>query len=132
MVLSTVLSFLSPLDWHQYDDIICMKPPGSLQKLRDHFTDGTRKDLVRGKKIAARVMLDSIFSILQTWNAINLKNFFNQFQQFYSVVHVPMIYEGRAQPWTTLQYTEKEVLGFRGVTSSSLLYLLGSQHHSTS
>lgn len=77
-------------------------------------------------------MLDSIFSILQTWNAINLKNFFNQFQQFYSVVHVPMIYEGRAQPWTTLQYTEKEVLGFRGVTSSSLLYLLGSQHHSTS
>uniref|UniRef100_A0A8C4L900 E3 ubiquitin-protein ligase RNF213 n=1 Tax=Equus asinus asinus TaxID=83772 RepID=A0A8C4L900_EQUAS len=102
-------SLLCSGDWHQYDDIICMKPPGSLQKLWDHFTDGTRKDLVRGKKIAARVMLDSIFSILQTWNAINLKNFFNQFQQFYSVVRVPMIYEGRAQPWTALQYTEKEV-----------------------
>uniref|UniRef100_A0A673VMB2 E3 ubiquitin-protein ligase RNF213 n=1 Tax=Suricata suricatta TaxID=37032 RepID=A0A673VMB2_SURSU len=73
-------------DWHQYDDIICMKPPGKIQRVIDHITDGTRRELVKGKQIAATVMLDSIFSILQTWDAINLKSFFTQFQQFYSVV----------------------------------------------
>ena len=98
----------------------------------DYVTDGIRKNLVNGKQIAAAVMLDRIFSILETWNAINLKNFFTQFQQFYSVIRVPMIYEGEEQLWSTLQYEEKEVPGLRGVSSSSLLYLLGTQHHPTS
>ncbi|XP_039082113.1 E3 ubiquitin-protein ligase RNF213 isoform X2 [Hyaena hyaena] len=96
-------------DWHQYDDIICMKSPGLFQRMVDHITSGTRRDLVRGKQLAATIMLDSIFSILQTWDAINLKSFFTQFQQFYFVVKVPMIYEGQAQPWSALQYDEKEV-----------------------
>lgn len=87
---------------------------------------------MKGKQIAAAVMLDHIFSILETWNAINLKNFFTQFQQFYSVIRVPMIYEGEEQLWSTLQYEEKEVPGLRGVSNSSLLFLLGTQHHSTS
>lgn len=120
------------LDWHQYDDIICRRPPGKFRKLVDYLTDGIRKDLVKGKQIAAAVMLDRIFSILETWNAINLKNFFTQFQQFYSVIRVPMIYEGEEQLWSTLQYEEKEVPGLRGVSNSSLLFLLGTQHHSTS
>uniref|UniRef100_A0A4W2CP03 Ring finger protein 213 n=1 Tax=Bos indicus x Bos taurus TaxID=30522 RepID=A0A4W2CP03_BOBOX len=84
-------SLLDSGDWHQYDDIIY----------------GTRKDLMKGKQIAAAVMLDSIFSILETWNAINLKNFFTQFQQFYSVIHVPMTYEGEEQPWSALRYKEE-------------------------
>ncbi|CAN0131544.1 unnamed protein product [Rangifer tarandus platyrhynchus] len=96
-------------DWHQYDDIIRMKPPGTFQKWMDRITDGTRRDLVKGKQIAAAVMLDSIFRILETWNAINLMKFFTQFQQLYSVIRVPMIYEGEEQPWSTLQYEEKEV-----------------------
>uniref|UniRef100_A0A8C0I728 E3 ubiquitin-protein ligase RNF213 n=1 Tax=Balaenoptera musculus TaxID=9771 RepID=A0A8C0I728_BALMU len=102
-------SLLGSGDWHQYDDIICRKPPGRWQKLMDYVTDGTRKTLVNGKQIAAAVMLDRVFSILETWNAINLKNFFTQFQQFYSVIRVPMIYEGEEQLWSTLQYEEKEV-----------------------
>uniref|UniRef100_A0A4X1UID3 E3 ubiquitin-protein ligase RNF213 n=1 Tax=Sus scrofa TaxID=9823 RepID=A0A4X1UID3_PIG len=102
-------SLLGSGDWHQYDDIICMNPPGAWQTFKDRFTDGTRKDLVKGKQTAAAIMLDSIFSILETWNAINLKSFFTQFQQFYSVIRVPMIYEGKAQPWSTLEYEEKEV-----------------------
>ncbi|XP_010854827.1 PREDICTED: E3 ubiquitin-protein ligase RNF213 [Bison bison bison] len=100
-------SLLDSGDWHQYDDIICMKPPGTLKKLMNYITDGTRKDLMKGKQIAAAVMLDSIFSILETWNAINLKNFFTQFQQFYSVIHVPMTYEGEEQPWSALRYKEE-------------------------
>uniref|UniRef100_A0A8C3WNK0 Ring finger protein 213 n=1 Tax=Catagonus wagneri TaxID=51154 RepID=A0A8C3WNK0_9CETA len=102
-------SLLGSGDWHQYDDIICMRPSGVWQTLKNHLIDSTRKDLVKGKQTAAAVMLDSIFSILETWNAINLKSFFTQFQQFYSVIRVPMIYEGEAQPWQTLEYEEKEV-----------------------
>ncbi|XP_068833610.1 E3 ubiquitin-protein ligase RNF213 [Capricornis sumatraensis] len=102
-------SLLHSGDWHQYDDIICMKPPGTVQRLVDRVTDGTRRQLVKGKEISAAVMLDRIFSILETWNAINLKNFFTQFQQFYSVIRVPMIYEGEEQPWIALQYEEKQV-----------------------
>ncbi|XP_030884636.1 E3 ubiquitin-protein ligase RNF213 isoform X2 [Leptonychotes weddellii] len=95
--------------WHQYDDVVRMRCPGMLQRMMNSLTDGIRKDVVKGKQIAATIMLDSIFSILQTWNAINLKSFFTQFQQFYVVVKVPMIYEGQAQPWHALQYDEKEV-----------------------
>ncbi|XP_045425587.1 E3 ubiquitin-protein ligase RNF213 isoform X3 [Lemur catta] len=102
-------SLLGSGEWHQYDDIICMKSPGKLQRAIDHVTDGTKKSLVRGKQIAATVMLDGIFSILQTWDAINLSSFFTQFLQFYAVVREPMIYEGRAQPWSALGYGEKEV-----------------------
>lgn len=112
MVLGRLSFFLSPSDWHQYDDIVCMRPPGKFQKVMNHIADFTRKDLVKGKQIAATVMLDGIFSILQTWDTINLNNFFTQFQQFYFVVRQPMIYEGHAQPWTALQYGEKEVSGW--------------------
>ncbi|XP_023555015.1 E3 ubiquitin-protein ligase RNF213 [Octodon degus] len=95
-------------EWHQYDDIICMRP-GVWQKTRDFFTDGMRKSLVAGKHIAAAVMLDRVFSILQTWNLINLKNFIIQFQQFYYVTREPVVYEGKKEIWSDLQYTEKEV-----------------------
>ncbi|KAI5277308.1 hypothetical protein MUG91_G144n75 [Manis pentadactyla] len=102
-------SLLCSGDWHQYDDIICMRPPGKFQRFVDYFTDGTKRDVVRGKKMAAAVMLDGIFSVLQTWSLVNLKSFFAQFEQFYAVVRVPMIYEGRARPWSSLQYKEEEV-----------------------
>ncbi|XP_032177877.1 E3 ubiquitin-protein ligase RNF213 isoform X3 [Mustela erminea] len=96
-------------DWHQYDDVVRMKSPGMFQRMVSSFTDGIRKDLVKGKQMAATIMLDGIFSILQPWSATNLKSFFTQLQQFYCVVKVPMIYEGHAQPWHSLQYEEKEV-----------------------
>nr|XP_027779340.1 E3 ubiquitin-protein ligase RNF213-like [Marmota flaviventris] len=68
-----------------------------------------KKELVKGKKIAAKIMLGCIFSILQTWNPINLQNFFTQFQQFYSVVQVPMIYKGKAQTRHSLDLEEEKV-----------------------
>ena len=88
-----------------------MKPPGNLQKLVDFFADQTRKDVVKGKKIAAAMMLDSLFSVLRPWNATNLSNFFTQFRQFYSVIRVPMIHEAGERPWSSLQYEEKQVSG---------------------
>lgn len=113
MTLSVTLPLLSLPDWHQYDDI-CMKHPGKIRRVVDYFTDQTRKDVVRGKQIAASAMLDGIFSILENWSAINVQSFFAQFEQFYAVICVPMIYEGQAQPWSELQYEEKEVLGCGG------------------
>lgn len=102
-------TLLSSGDWHQYDDIIWMRSPGLLQQAKNYITDGTRKNLVRGKKQAAVIMLDRIFSVLQSWSAINLQTFMTQFQQFYSVVRVPMIHDGCARKWSSLQYEEREV-----------------------
>ncbi|KAM4802762.1 E3 ubiquitin-protein ligase RNF213-like [Urocitellus parryii] len=102
-------SLLRSRDWHQYDDIICMRPPGTLEIFQNLFTNKIKKELLKGKKMAAEIMLGRIFSILQTWNPINLRNFFTQFRQFYSVVRVPMIYEGKAQPWHSLGLREEEV-----------------------
>lgn len=95
-----------------------MKASGWFQHAKDRFLDSTRKDLVRGKKQAAVVMLDRILSVLQPWSAINLQSFITQFRQFSSVVREPMIHDGRARKWSSLQYEEKEV-PTPTVTSSS-------------
>ncbi|XP_047401153.1 E3 ubiquitin-protein ligase RNF213 isoform X1 [Sciurus carolinensis] len=103
-------SLLCSGDWHQYDDIICMRPPGKFQKFQSFFTDKIKKDLVRGKQLAAETMLGRILSVLQTWNPVNLRSFFSLFRQFFSVVRVPMVYEGKAaQPWISLNLGEAEV-----------------------
>ncbi|XP_072501344.1 E3 ubiquitin-protein ligase RNF213 isoform X2 [Notamacropus eugenii] len=97
-------------EWHQYDDIICMKPHKSVMtKLKDMLFHDNTKMVVNGKFIAAKIMLENIFSILSTWNTINLKNFFSQFCQFYFVVKKPMVYEDQSKEWTSLGYGEKEV-----------------------
>ncbi|XP_054544611.1 E3 ubiquitin-protein ligase RNF213 isoform X2 [Talpa occidentalis] len=96
--------------WHQYDDIICKRAAaGTFQKFMDFMTDGTRKDLVKGKKFAAVVMLDQIFQTLRPWNAVTIKSFFARFWQFYDKAREPMVYEGRAQTWHALKYGEQEV-----------------------
>lgn len=82
-----------------------------IQKFIDTILDSSRKDLVRGKQLAASIMLDGIFSILQAWSAVNLSSFLSQFQQFYSVVRVPMVHTGKPQEWTELKYEVHEVPG---------------------
>lgn len=107
-------SFLPSSGWHQYDDIACKKPTGRIQKLMDFVTDKTRKDLVRGKKIAAAVMLDGLFGALRPWGAAGLGRFFTRFRQFYSVVRTPVVHEAGERPWSSLQYEEKQVPGLGG------------------
>lgn len=74
--------FLGLGDWYQYYDIVYMKFYGRFQKVMNYIIDGLRKDLVKGKQIVVVFMLDSIFSILQIWDIINLNSFFIQFEQF--------------------------------------------------
>ncbi|KAM6164698.1 E3 ubiquitin-protein ligase RNF213 [Rhynchocyon petersi] len=104
-------SLLGSGEWHQYDDIICTRPPGmfgTFEWIFTFFTD-EKKKVVHGKQIAAQVMLDRVFSVLQTWNAINLKSFFIQFQQFYDVIREMMVYEGGPRSWSSfLQYDEQK------------------------
>ncbi|XP_070250935.1 E3 ubiquitin-protein ligase RNF213 isoform X3 [Myotis yumanensis] len=99
-------------DWHQYDDIICKRPDGKLREIwnnfMDHFVDQMKKN-VKGKQLAASIMLDRVLSVLQPWSAVNLSSFFTQFRQFYSVVSEPMVYEAQAQPWTSLNYPKEQV-----------------------
>ncbi|KAM4843304.1 E3 ubiquitin-protein ligase RNF213 [Thomomys bottae] len=95
-------------EWHQYDDIVCMSPT-LLKRTINLVIDQSRKDLVRGKLMAAEVMLGRVLDVLQTWSHVNLRSFFTQFQQFFSVIRQPMVYEGEAQLWSELPYDEREV-----------------------
>ncbi|XP_034268690.1 E3 ubiquitin-protein ligase RNF213 [Pantherophis guttatus] len=99
-------------DWHQYDDIICIKPEESWwKKFKNHlsFWKDKGKDVVNGKLIAARIMLDSLFSILRPLNQINIKSFFQQFHQFYFVNKRIMVHEKQRIEWKELKFEELQL-----------------------
>uniref|UniRef100_A0A670Y6Z8 RING-type E3 ubiquitin transferase n=1 Tax=Pseudonaja textilis TaxID=8673 RepID=A0A670Y6Z8_PSETE len=111
-------------DWHQYDDIICAKPEKSWWKNlknRISFWKDKEQDFVKGKLIAAKIMLDNLFSILKTWSRINVKSFFQQFHQFYFVNKKIMVHEGCRKEWKELQFKEEQVLYSRHYTSKKNL-----------
>ncbi|XP_074870414.1 E3 ubiquitin-protein ligase RNF213 isoform X2 [Carettochelys insculpta] len=102
---------LSSGDWHQYDDIVCIKPPeGVLRRIMNFvgWNDQKRR-IENGKQIAAKIMLETIFSILTTWTDRNMSNFLAQLHQFHRVTKRPMVYEGAPKEWTSLEFGEKQV-----------------------
>ncbi|KAG8129193.1 hypothetical protein E2320_015980, partial [Naja naja] len=110
LLLSSKL--IGDTDWHQYDDIICVKPENSWWKMfkkQISFWKDKQKDIVKGKLIAAKIMLDSLFSILKTWSRINIKSFFQQFHQFYLVNKRIMVHEGCRKEWKELQFKEQQL-----------------------
>ncbi|XP_066472974.1 E3 ubiquitin-protein ligase RNF213 isoform X2 [Tiliqua scincoides] len=97
-------------DWHQYDDIVCAKPSETfLNNLKNRIPFLKEKNVVKGKRIAAEIMLDSIFSILSIWNPVNVKNFFLQLYQFYFVNKRQMVYETQPVEWRELDFGEKQI-----------------------
>ncbi|KAM4663579.1 E3 ubiquitin-protein ligase RNF213-like [Discoglossus pictus] len=99
-------------EWHQYDDIMCMKPiKGLLATLKDFAKKFGYKDdkILSGKTIAAEIMLDNIFSILTTCDSINLLNFFCQLQQFYLVTTESLVFEDRHKSWTSHGFEKNQV-----------------------
>ncbi|XP_019338481.2 E3 ubiquitin-protein ligase RNF213 isoform X2 [Alligator mississippiensis] len=98
-------------EWHQYDDIVCAPLDPSLMKKIKYFLglDDTKKKVLTGKRIAGEIMLETIFSLLSTWSCINVTSFFNQLRQFYVVTSNPMVYQGRPEKWTSLEFGTKEV-----------------------
>ncbi|XP_075025423.1 E3 ubiquitin-protein ligase RNF213 isoform X2 [Calonectris borealis] len=95
-------------EWHQYDDIVCAKP-SVMKNFWSTISGSKNKEVVEGKKIAANIMLENIFSILGTWSPDNLRNFLFQLRQFYVVTKDPWIYDGRAMPWTELNFGTQQV-----------------------
>ncbi|XP_064532292.1 E3 ubiquitin-protein ligase RNF213 isoform X2 [Pseudopipra pipra] len=94
-------------EWHQYDDIVCARP-SRFKKLWDAFFD-KNKEVVEGKKIAANVMLENIFSILDTWSPENVRNFLFQLRQFYEVTAAQLVHDGRAMRWEALNFGREQV-----------------------
>uniref|UniRef100_A0A8C8S421 RING-type E3 ubiquitin transferase n=1 Tax=Pelusios castaneus TaxID=367368 RepID=A0A8C8S421_9SAUR len=104
--------YLHSGDWHQYDDIVCTKPSEDwLRRFKNlvGWSD-SKEDIQRGKRIAAKIMLETIFSILTTWTDINMRNFHNQLNQFYIVTRKPMVHEGWPKEWHLLEFGEKQEL----------------------
>ncbi|GAB0197590.1 E3 ubiquitin-protein ligase RNF213 [Grus japonensis] len=95
-------------EWHQYDDIVCAKP-SEVKKLWTRIARDKNKDVVEGKIIAANIMLESIFSILGTWNPNNLRNFLFQLRQFHVVTSNPRVHDGREMLWTELNFGTQQV-----------------------
>uniref|UniRef100_W5LFT1 RING-type E3 ubiquitin transferase n=1 Tax=Astyanax mexicanus TaxID=7994 RepID=W5LFT1_ASTMX len=99
-------------EWHQYDDIICAKPSeGIKERLKNWFVN-MKPDLVNGRNIAGKVMLETIFEILREWSNVNVRNFFAQLKQFFTTYSNPRVYEDTARPWSSLHYGEHEVLKY--------------------
>ncbi|KAJ8398812.1 hypothetical protein AAFF_G00420090 [Aldrovandia affinis] len=97
-------------EWHQYDDIICAEPSkGVLKRLKEFVWSDQTKNVIQGREIAGRIMLETIFDILSSWSDINLKSFLTQLNQFYEVYSNPFVYEDTHKKWYTLDYGEKEV-----------------------
>lgn len=97
-------------EWHQYDDIVCAKPPKlNLRSFWQTLTGDKNKEVVEGKKIAASVMLESIFSILGTWSPDNLRNFFGQLRQFLDVTTALRVFEGKPVVWRELDFSADQV-----------------------
>lgn len=76
------------------------------------FSQDKTKDVVEGKKIAAEIMLENIFSILGTWNPINMRNFLFQLRQFHVVAAHPSVYDGAYMPWIELGFGMQQVICF--------------------
>lgn len=95
-------------EWHQYDDICMKENRGFASKLRSLFTD-RYSDICKGKLAAGEVMLSTIFSILTSYDHINLSNFFLQLGQFYLVYKDPLLFGNYNISWTSLGFGEKQV-----------------------
>ncbi|KAL4658166.1 E3 ubiquitin-protein ligase rnf213-alpha-like [Arapaima gigas] len=96
-------------EWHQYDDIICAEPSkGVMQWLKDKFLS-EQHNVVEGRNIAGKIMLETIFELLSTWSATNLKSFFCQLKQFQEVYANPSVYEDKPKKWSSLDYGKREV-----------------------
>ncbi|XP_059700093.1 E3 ubiquitin-protein ligase RNF213-like isoform X2 [Haemorhous mexicanus] len=100
--------FLKKGEWHQYDDIVCAKPSKRKNVLQKLGFD-KNKEVVEGKKIAADIMLESIFSILGTRSPDNLRNFFCQLGQFHYVAVGQRVFDGVLMTWRELNFSTEQV-----------------------
>lgn len=63
---------------------------------------------MKGRDLAGKEMLRSIFDVLTTWNEQNVENFFSMLQQFFYTYSYPVLHDGTERPWG-IQYGLKQV-----------------------
>ncbi|XP_065503793.1 E3 ubiquitin-protein ligase RNF213 [Caloenas nicobarica] len=104
-------NLLNSREWHQYDDIVCAKPPklGKFKSFLNIFLHDETKNIVKGKTIAANIMIENIFSILGTWSPNNLRNFVFQLRQFHVVTIEQVVHDGYAVRWEELNFGIQQV-----------------------
>ncbi|XP_074397014.1 E3 ubiquitin-protein ligase RNF213 isoform X2 [Zonotrichia albicollis] len=100
--------FLKNGVWHQYDDIVCAKP-SMLKNFQQKVGFDNNKEVAKGKKIAAKIMLESIFSILATRSPDNLRNFFCQLKQFHYVAVGQRVFDDGPMTWKELNFGAEQV-----------------------
>ncbi|XP_063075937.1 E3 ubiquitin-protein ligase rnf213-alpha [Engraulis encrasicolus] len=97
-------------EWHQYDDIVCAPPSKNLLKrITSMLWSEKRDDLIKGRNIAGRIMLQSIFDLLSSWSEVNLKSFLTQLKQFHQIYANPFVFEEKQEKWISLRYDETDV-----------------------
>uniref|UniRef100_A0A8C7KKT6 RING-type E3 ubiquitin transferase n=1 Tax=Oncorhynchus kisutch TaxID=8019 RepID=A0A8C7KKT6_ONCKI len=97
-------------EWHQYDDVIYPQPKQDvLSRVTNLFQwDNINSNLVKGRQLAGKVMLEGIFDLLRTWTEVNVRSFFSQLQQFFTTYSYPCVYDGGKTPWQ-LSFGEEQV-----------------------
>ncbi|KAL3987051.1 centrosome and spindle pole-associated protein 1 [Sarotherodon galilaeus] len=96
-------------DWHQYDDIICAEPSKNMLKRIYALWSDQRTKLIQGREIAGNIMLETIFELLSSWSATNLRSFLLQLNQFMQVYGEPFVYEEKEKKWSSLNYGKEDV-----------------------
>uniref|UniRef100_A0A669EGJ6 RING-type E3 ubiquitin transferase n=1 Tax=Oreochromis niloticus TaxID=8128 RepID=A0A669EGJ6_ORENI len=96
-------------DWHQYDDIICAEPSKNMLKRIYALWSDQRTKLIQGREIAGNIMLETIFDLLSSWSATNLRSFLLQLNQFMQVYGEPFVYEEKEKKWSSLNYGKEDV-----------------------
>uniref|UniRef100_A0A4W5L1I8 Uncharacterized protein n=1 Tax=Hucho hucho TaxID=62062 RepID=A0A4W5L1I8_9TELE len=86
--------------WHQYDDIICTSPSKDVSKR-----------IIQGREIAGKIMLQTIFELLHSWNDIQLNSFMKRLIQFEQIYRKPSLYAGTNKNMKK-QETNKDVSYF--------------------
>ncbi|CAB1317918.1 unnamed protein product [Coregonus sp. 'balchen'] len=61
--------------------------------------DNVKSNLVKGRQMAGKVMLEGIFDLLRTWTEVNVRRFFSQLQQFFTTYSYPRVHDGGEAPW---------------------------------
>lgn len=80
-----------------------------LKRFKEALWPDQRINVIQGREIAGRFMLETIFDLLRSWNDLNLKNFLIQLKQFHQVYGNPYVYEEKHEKWFSLNYDEKDV-----------------------
>ncbi|KAK7926008.1 hypothetical protein WMY93_008318 [Mugilogobius chulae] len=97
--------------WHQYDDIICAKPDrGFFHSIKEKLWSQEKRNLIRGRQIAAEIMLGTIFDLLKDWSGVHVKNFISQLRQFFDVYSDPFVFENNPVRWESLGFGKEDVI----------------------